>query len=102
MAVSQEALPEPDKYRGSSQPIIGLSLGVLDEGIGEGTKGAEGACSPMEGATESTGQTPQSSWGLDHQAKNAHGVTNGAGHIPGRGWPCWTSMGREALGPKGV
>ena len=27
-------------------------------GVGEGTEGAEGVCSPMEGATVSTGQTP--------------------------------------------
>ena len=30
----------------------------LDEGVGEGTEGAEVVCSPMEGATVSTGQTP--------------------------------------------
>ena len=43
-------------------------LGVLDGGVGEGTEGAEGVCSPVWGATVSTGQAPQrSSWGLDHQ-----------------------------------
>lgn len=31
---------------------------VPDGGVGEGTEGAEGVCSPMEGATVSTGQTP--------------------------------------------
>ena len=66
------------------------------------TEGAEGVCSPMEGATVSTGQIPWSSQGLDHQPKNTHGVTHGAGYICGRGWPCWTSVGEEALGPEGV
>jgi hypothetical protein len=56
----------------------------------------------MEGATVSTGQISQSSWGLDQQPKNTHGVTCGAGHICDRGWPCWTSVGGAALGPEGV
>jgi hypothetical protein len=58
MAVPGEALQEPDKYRGRCyQPTIGLSLGFPDGGVGEGTKGAEGVCSPMERATVLTGQT---------------------------------------------
>ena len=32
---------------------------IPDGGVGEGTEGAEGVCSPMEGATVSTGQTPR-------------------------------------------
>jgi hypothetical protein len=31
-----------------------------------------GVCSPIPGATVSTGQTPWSSWGLDHQLKSIH------------------------------
>jgi hypothetical protein len=31
---------------------------VLDGGVGEGTEGPEGVCSPMGKATVSTGQTP--------------------------------------------
>ena len=42
-----------------SQPWT--KLGGPDRGVGEGTGGAEGVCSPMEGATVSTGQTPWSS-----------------------------------------
>jgi hypothetical protein len=96
-------LPEPDKYRGgSSQPTIGLNAGVPDEGVGEGAEGAEGVYSPMEGARVSTGQIPQSSQVLDHQPKTTHVETHGAGRIPGRGWPCWTSVGGESLGPDGV
>jgi hypothetical protein len=33
---------------------------VSDGGVGEGTEGAEGVCSPVVGATVSTGQTSQS------------------------------------------
>ena len=56
----------------------------------------------MEGTTVSTGQTPWSSLGLDHQPKNTHGATHGADHICGRRCPCGTSVGGEALGPEGV
>jgi hypothetical protein len=69
MAVSQEALPEPDKYRGGcSQPTIGLNMGVPDGGFGEGTEGTEGVCSRMAEAV-STSQIPRSSWVLDHQPR---------------------------------
>jgi hypothetical protein len=53
-------------------------LEVPDGGVGEGTEGAEGFCSPVEGAIVSTGQTPflhWSSWGLDDQPKSTHGGT---------------------------
>jgi hypothetical protein len=50
----------------------------------------------------SISQIPWSSQGLDHQPKNTHGLTHGAGHICGRRWPCWTSVGEKALGPEGV
>jgi hypothetical protein len=39
---------------------------------------------------------------LNHQPKNTHEVTHATGHICGREWPCWTSVGGEALGPEGV
>jgi hypothetical protein len=29
-------------------------------------------------------------------------MAHDAGHICGREWPCWTSVGGEALGPEGV
>jgi hypothetical protein len=98
--LSPERLCQSLIYRGRSlQPTIGLSLGVLDGGVGERTEGAEGVCSPMEGAAVSTGQTPWCSQGLDQQPKSTHGGTHGTGHVCGRGWPCWASAGREALGP---
>ena len=59
-AFFREAQPERDKYRrGCSQPTIGLSTDrVPYGGVREGTEGVEGVCSPMEGATLSTGQVP--------------------------------------------
>ena len=58
-------MPEPNKYRGRYlQPTIGLSSGVSDGGVGEGTEGAEGSCNLMVGATLLTGQTPGSSPGI--------------------------------------
>jgi hypothetical protein len=31
--------------------------------------------------------------------KSTRDETHGSSHIYSRGWPCWTSIGREALGP---
>jgi hypothetical protein len=39
------------------------ACGVPDGGVGEGTEGAERVCSPMGGATVSTGQTLLEFWG---------------------------------------
>jgi hypothetical protein len=99
MAGSCEAQQESDKYRGGSlQPTVGLRLGVPNEGDGEEPGGGEGLCSPMEGAMVSTSQTPQSSRGLDHQPKNSHGMTHGAGHICDRRWSCEHQWEERALG----
>ena len=49
---------KPDKYRGELVANQWTECRVLDGGVGEGTEGAEWICSPMEGATVSTGQTP--------------------------------------------
>jgi hypothetical protein len=46
-----------------------------------------------------TNQYPQSSLELNHQSKKAHGGTCGSSCICSRGWPNWSSMGVEALGP---
>jgi hypothetical protein len=67
-------------------------------GARERTKGAEGACSPIEGTTISTNHYPQSSQGLNHQPMSTHGRTQGSSCIYNRGWPCETSVGGEALG----
>ena len=80
-------MPEPDIYRGRcSQPTIGLSSGVPDRRVGEGTEGTEGVCSPVEGATVSTGQTPQSSQGLDHQPKNIQAAYVAEDGLVGHQW----------------
>jgi hypothetical protein len=43
--------------------------------------------------------TNQSSKGLNPQPRSTHGGTHGSSCICSRGWPCWASMGEEALGP---
>jgi hypothetical protein len=59
MDVSCEVLPEPHKYRGGcSQSTIGLSSGVHNVGVGEGTEGAKGVCSPRNGTTVLNSLTP--------------------------------------------
>jgi hypothetical protein len=46
-----------------------------------------------------TNQDSQSSLGLNHQSKKTHGGTCGSSCICSRGWPCWSSIGGEDLGP---
>jgi hypothetical protein len=83
------------------QPTIGLSSGVHDGEVGEGTEGAERDFSPMGRPTVSTGQTLQISWEFDHQPKIIHGGTYCvSGHICGRGWPCWHQWEEWSLGLK--
>ena len=44
---------------------------VPDGGVRQGTKRAEGVCSPMVGEQQCQPvRSPQSSWGLDHQPKS--------------------------------
>jgi hypothetical protein len=56
----------------------------------------------------STGQyflnrTPMAyAMGLNHQPKKTHGGTHGSSCICSRGWPSWSSMGGEVLGPPKV
>ena len=74
-ALSWEALPEPDKFRGgSSQSTIGLRSGIPNGGVGEGTKGAEGICSPCWEQQCQHARPPWSSRELDHPLKNKHGL----------------------------
>ena len=65
----------------------------------ESGKGAEGVCNPIARTILSTNQTLKSSQGLNHLPKSTHGGTNGFSCICSKGWPCWASMGGEALGP---
>jgi hypothetical protein len=44
-------------------------------------------------------QPDQSYQGLNHQPRSTHGGTCGSSRLCSRGWPCWASMGEEALGP---
>jgi len=65
------------------------------EGIRERIEGVEGTCNPIR----TTIPTNQSSQGLNHYLKPIHGQTHGFSCICSRGWPCWTPMAGEALGP---
>jgi hypothetical protein len=89
MAVSQEALPEPNKYRGRcSQPTIGLSVGSLIEELEKGLKelGGGRGLQPHGGSNDVNRPDPtRSSRGLDHQPKSTHGGTRDSGSICGRG-----------------
>jgi hypothetical protein len=72
--------------------------------LGEGLKELKGIATPQEEQYQLTGQTPtttppQSSQGLNHQAKSTHGGTNGSSSLYSRGWPYLASVGEEALGP---
>jgi hypothetical protein len=41
--------------------------------------------------------------GIGPPTKEYTGIgTHGAGHIYGRRWPCWTSVGEEAIGPESI
>jgi hypothetical protein len=99
IAVSWEALPEPDKYRGRClQPNIGLSTGSPMEDVEKGLKEMK-VLQPIGRKAVSNNQTSQSSRGLSHQPKSIHGRTHGSNHICSWGWPCWTSIGGEAFCP---
>jgi len=69
-------------------------VGTLGERIG----GVEGDCNFI-GRTVSAGWTTLCSQGLDHQPRSVQGGIYASRYICSRGWPCLTSMGREALGP---
>jgi hypothetical protein len=38
--------------------------------------------------------------GLNHQPRSIHGGTHDSIHMCSRGWPCWASVGEEALVPE--
>jgi hypothetical protein len=68
------------------------------EDLEKGLKELEGIA--ISGRTTiSTNQILQSSQGLKHQLKCTYGTTHGSSRICNRGWPCWSSLRREALGP---
>jgi hypothetical protein len=64
----------------------------------ERTEGAVGDCRTIRRTTIST-ILPLRSQGLNHQPTSTHGATHGSSCICSRGWPSWSSMGGEVLGP---
>jgi len=67
---------------------------VSSGGVRERIEGAEGVCNPIR----TTIPTNQSSQWLNHHPKSTCGQTHGSSCICSRGWPCWATMGGEALG----
>jgi hypothetical protein len=62
--------------------------------------GAEGGLQPHRKSHNfNQSVPPKSSQGLNHQPKNTHGGTHESSCMCSREWPCWVSMGGEALGP---
>ena len=103
IAVSWEALAEPDKYRGGcSQPTIGLSMGSpvkeLEKGMKE-VKGWRGLQPHRKNNMNQPDTPPPTSQGRIHQPRDTHGGNHGFSCICSRGWPCQSSIGREALCP---
>jgi len=96
IAVSWEAQPEHDKYRGWMLTANHWTENrVPIARVRERIEGAEGVCNLIR----TTIPTNESSQGLNHHPKSTHALTNGSSCICSRGWPCWASMGGEALGP---
>jgi hypothetical protein len=69
---------------------------VHSGGVLEGIEVVEEVCSPIGGATVSSGQSPRAfgDW-TTNQSK--HGETRGSGCICVKRQPCWTLVGRAAL-----
>jgi hypothetical protein len=96
----QDVFTDRSLLRGSASAWqIQTEHRLPSRGVRERTEGAEGVCSPIEGTTISTNQTPQSSQGLNHQPKGTPGGTCDSSCICSRGWFCRTSMGGKTLGP---
>jgi hypothetical protein len=72
--------------------------GTPMEELEKGLKELKGFATLQEEQYQPT-RPPQSSQGLNHQPKSTHRGTHGSSHMCSRGWPCWASMGGEALGP---
>ena len=72
---------------------------VPNEWARERTQGAEGVCNPIGGIIIWTNQYPQNSQGLNHQPKSTNCGTHGSSWLYIIGWPSWSSVGIEALGP---
>jgi hypothetical protein len=83
---------------GCSQPPIGLSTSSPTKELEKGPKKLKELADRKNNNMYQP--VPQSSQELNNQPKSTHGGTHGSSCICIRGWPCWTSMGGEALGPE--
>ena len=98
IAVSWEALPEPDKYRMMLATNLWSEHRVPNGGVRGRTKGAEEVCNPIGRTKLSTNQTPPELPGTKPLTKDYTWRNPWVQCICSRGWPCWSSMGKEALG----
>jgi hypothetical protein len=73
--------------------------GVPNGAVWERTERAEEVCNPIGRTMISTNKTPQSSQGLNHQAKSTHGWNRGSSYICSRDGFVGHQWGGEALGP---
>jgi hypothetical protein len=104
IAVTWEALPETDKFRGRcSKPNIGLSMGPpmvsRVEELEKWLKKLKAFATPQEEQYYKSNRLPQIYQGLNPQPQSTHGGTHGSSYICSRRWPCCASMGGESLGP---
>jgi len=98
IAVSWDALPEPDKYRGRClQPTIELRMGSPMEELEKGLKELDGFATHRK--NNNLKQPDQSFQRLNQQPSSTHGVTHCSSHICSRGQLYWASMRGEALVP---
>jgi hypothetical protein len=84
------------------QSTIGLSIRSLMEEIEKGLKDLRGFAAPWWEQQYQEARTPGAPRNWTINKKNTHRETHGCGHICGSGWPCWTSVGGEDLGPEFV
>jgi hypothetical protein len=76
--------------------ILWTEYKVPNEGAREISRELKGTEAPWK---EHQYELTQSSLELYYQSKKTHGGTCGSSYICSRGWPSWSSMGGEALGP---
>jgi hypothetical protein len=84
-----------------SQPLDWAPGSTMEE-LEKGFKELRGFAAPWREQQCQQARPPWSSQGLDHQPKKTHRATHGTGHICGRRWLYWTSVGEEGLEPEGV
>jgi hypothetical protein len=98
IAVSGEALPGPDKYRGGCFAANHWTEhNVPSGGVRERTEGAEGVCSLIGRITLSNIETPLSSRGLNHQTKSTQEGSMAPSTYAAEDGPVWHQWEQRPL-----